>query len=200
MSDAVGIAGLIVGAVGSAAGIGALVYAHFAYSNAKASSTTATDSKRLAEKANDLARESNTIAADAKELAAEANDISRRGEARETEQHDVRWEAGWTSKTQGIFRLVKRGDDEARNVRATVAFDNEELAHTEPVVANDYGQLLFRFGDAAYRRERQAVAEAVSASWRPAHTQLYTVRVRVEWTTKLGTPQLYTSNIPTTLI
>ncbi|OBB33064.1 hypothetical protein A5792_11590 [Mycolicibacterium peregrinum] len=200
MTDAVGIWGLVVGGIGSAAGVGALVYAHIANSNAKKSSLAAGDSKQLAEQANDLARESNTIATDAKQLAEEANGISRRSEARDTEQHDVCWDEGWTSKAQGIFRLVKRGDDEAHNVKATVEFDNEEVVIAEPLVANDYHQLLFRFGSAAYDRERAAIADAARTRSMSVQARLYPVRVRVEWTTKLGTPQLYETAVPTMLV
>jgi hypothetical protein len=67
------------------------------------------------------ARRSNSIAADARQLAEEANEIATRAESREIERHDVYWDGYW--ETPGTYLLVKRGGDEAHDVKATVSVD-----------------------------------------------------------------------------
>jgi hypothetical protein len=114
---------------------------------------------------------------------------------------DVYWEEGWTSKRQGIYRLVKRGDHEAHNVKATVTFDkNEELVKAVPIIADDQTQILFRFGSDAYDRDRAAINQAISAKSMTVPMSMHVVKVRIEWTTKLGRPQLYENTSPASLV
>ena len=197
MADAVGIAGLIVGGVGSAAGIGALVYAHIANANAKKSGKAADDSKQLAEQANDLARESNTIATDARQLAEEANEFSRRGEARETERHDVHWGGDWDRP--GVYALTKLGDDEAHAVTATVVYDGERVTQRADIITDNGHQLIFEFPTAVrdfrdevrdHRRRREAdtTGLGLGSTW---GMNVHRVDHRVEWTTPNGNPRLH---------
>jgi hypothetical protein len=183
------ISGLIVGGIGSIAGVVALIYAHIANTNAKQSTRIAEDSRGLAVEANDLARVSNTIASSARQLAEEANEISHRGEARETEHHDVRWEGGWDPGQPGDFILMKRGDHEARNVKATVRYGDEE--QTRDAVIGDNQPLRFRFSSAL--RDYQAEYSRRESTYNPAGHVLinHGVNERVEWTTPLGAPQLH---------
>lgn len=198
------IAGLIVGSIGTAAGIAALIYAHVANRNARESTRIANDSKGLAEVANELARESNTIATDARQLAEEANQISHRGEARDTERHDVHWDGDW--KQPGVYILTKLGNDQARDVRATVTYDGERVIQTAELMANEGDHLAFQFPTAVadFRREvaehirhkQQSDAYAISGLW-GAHP--HRVEERVEWTTPQGTPKLHEDTAPLTV-
>lgn len=199
------IAGLIVGGIGSIAGVVALVYAHIANANAKAanrnakeSTRIANDSNALAVKANDLSKQSNNIALGARELAQEANDIRRRGEARETERHDVHWDGDW--EEPGVYVLTKLGSDEARDLTATVVYDGERMTQTADLMVGDDRRLVFQFPTAArdFRdevRERQrqqdtadpySLRSAMSWGLKP-----HWVVERVEWSTRQGNPKLH---------
>jgi hypothetical protein len=96
--------------------------------------------------------------------------------------------------------LVKRDDDEAHNVKATVTFDDEELMETAPILANDNAQLLFRFGSAAYERDREKIQEALRRQSFSVPMSMHVVKVRIAWTTNLGTPQLYENTSPASLV
>lgn len=199
------IAGLIVGGVGSVAGVAALAYAHIAYRSANAS-------KGVAVEANDLARESNSIAADARRLAEDANAFSHRAEARETERHDVRWDEGWLSQRDGVYVVIKRGDDPAYNVRATVEFDGQEQTLTADLLEEEGAQMRFQFPSAAHayaaEREEHREHHAAAAQRRdpdrlfgislppqvtssPLTQRYHYAAVRVEWVTALNTPKLW---------
>lgn len=195
MTDAVGIAGLIVGAVGSAAGIGALVYAHFAYSNAKASGSTADNSKRLAEKANDLARQSNIIAADARQLAEEANDTRRRGEAREIERHDVHWDGDWDAGQPGRYLLYKRGNADAHNVVATVTYGGESKTAQRDIMEGDDRVLTFFFDEALrdYQTEYRDRETRIDP-YGMAMSLPYSINEFVQWNTELGAQKTHDNN------
>lgn len=196
--------GLLFGGLGSAAGLGALVYAHIAHRSANAS-------KGVAVEANDLARESNSIAADARRLAEDANSFSHRAEARETERHDVRWDDGWFSQTDGIYVVIKRGDDPAYNVRATVDFDGQEQTLTADLLEEEGAQMRFQFPSAAHayaaEREEHRAHEAAARRQKepfgplgmnlppqiasPLMQAYHYAAVRVEWVTALNTPKLW---------
>ncbi|MBB2993662.1 hypothetical protein FHR72_005173 [Mycolicibacterium iranicum] len=196
MADGVAIAGLVFGGIGSAIGIGAVVYAHIGNSIAKRSEQTAEDTKVLAEKANDLARESNTIATDAKQLAEESNDISRRGELRETERHDVHWEGDW--ETPGRYVLTKLGNDEAHHVTASVVYKAERLTRQTDLISDAGNVLIFEFPSALqdfHREAREHLADLRAArastyrlgpiGGRRAHR----IEERVDWSTPRGNPR-----------
>lgn len=201
------VAGLIVGGIGSIAGIVALVYAHIANSNAKAANLNADESTRIAKdsnalavEANDLSKQSNNIALGARELAQEANDIRRRGEAREIERHDVHWDGDWDEP--GIYVLTKLGSDEARDVTATVVYDGERLIRTADLMVGDNRRLVFEFPTAArdfreevrQRQRQQDMTDphglGTSLSW---GLNPHGVVERVEWSTRQGNPKLYES-------
>ncbi|WP_285033866.1 hypothetical protein [Mycolicibacterium sp. lyk4-40-TYG-92] len=194
------ISGLIVGGIGSVAGILALVYAHIANNNAKRSITVAGESRDLAVEANDLSRQSNTIATGAREIAQDANDISRRSEARETERHDVRWEEQWVSKQNGFYAIVKRGNDVAYHVKATATLDKGEHVVEADTVTEDGTQLRFRFGSEVYDRDKAALDEALRARSFSVPLRMHAVDVRIEWTTALGTPKLFTAVFPVQIV
>lgn len=179
--------GVIVGGVGSLA---ALIYAHIAYRNAKASTKIAEDSRTLA-------RESNEIAADARGLAEEANEFSRRSEQREIETHDVHWDGDW--EYPGRYVLTKLGDDEAHNVKATVSYDGERVTQEAEVIRDSGHQLVFEFPSAVadFQREARQHVEDLRAARNVPYglgvpswgTHPHTVEERVHWTTPRGTPQ-----------
>ncbi|CAN5408336.1 hypothetical protein BH09ACT7_BH09ACT7_05100 [soil metagenome] len=187
-------AGIIFGGVGAVAGVGALVYAHIAYRAGRASGT-------VAERANDLANGSNEIALDARKIALEANEYSHRAEKRETERHDVWWECGWRQRSRGIYQLIKRGDDEAHDIKVTVVVSGEEVSGTYDLIAEDGEPILCQFHGAAneFRRAQAARDEAkrlgamnpYGGGMSPPPLSALNIKVRVEWTTSLGTPKVH---------
>lgn len=199
------------GVAGAIAAVVALVYAHKANTKADTSNAIATDSKDLAVEANKLSRESNTIATAARDLAEEANNYSHRAEARETEQHDVRWDDDWLVPSHGIYAVTKRGRDSAHNVRITVVYDGQEQTQSVGLVEAEGAEIEFEFPSAARAyaaelREYQAHLDAVrrhheegsgpfGVGLSPAVTSPFTpdyhsVEVRVAWVTALGTPKI----------
>jgi hypothetical protein len=184
------ISGLIVGGIGSISGVVALIYAHIANTNAKQSTRIAEDSRDLAVEANDLARQSNNIALSAREIAQDANDISSRAEARETEHHDVYWEGGWDTGRPGDYFLMKRGAHEARSVKATIRYGDEEQTVTRDAMIGDNQPLRFRFASAL--RDYQTEYSRRESIYNPVgHGVInHGVNERIEWTTPLGAPQL----------
>lgn len=184
---------MIFGAIGAAAGIVAIFYAHAAVRGGRAT----TD---LAEEANKLAKGSNTIALDARRIAIDANEYSHRAEKRETERHDVYWEGDWTEP--GLYVLTKRGDASAHMVKATVTYDGTEVTTTSDLIADEGDGLEFRFPTAAAdfadevserrRRRRQKVnlPFGVPDIDSPAY-DYHSIRERVDWVTAQGTPKLH---------
>lgn len=183
----------ILAGVGGAASALAIIYAHIAHRASRAASQAATD-------ANALARESNETAKDAKRLAEEANEISHRSEQREIERHDVRWEGDW--QEPGVFVLVKRGEEEARDVVATVWADGEEQTQRAHLILEEGARLVFEFPAIAeaVRREaavyhRQQAADSanpcsgIAAAGRAA--EWHNGSERVQWSTKRGTPKIH---------
>jgi hypothetical protein len=183
---------LIFGGVGAVAGLIALVYAHAAFRGGNQTSQLATD-------ANDLAKGSNAIALDARRIAIEANDYSHRAEQRETERHDVYWEGDWVEP--GIYLLVKRGDDSARNVKATVYYDGNELSQSVDSLDHDGCGLEFSFPEAVADFEREVAQRAEDkannnvglpfAMLDIERPHFHSVTERVEWMTPRGTPKLH---------
>lgn len=206
----VGLLGLIGGLLGVIVGAVAIVYAHQANNLARTSNTVAKDSKTLAVEANQLARDSNrlateanTIAGDARQLAEEANTYSQRSESRETERHDVHWEGDWVRP--GTYVLIKRGDDEAHQVKATVWADGDEVTQTAELVSQDGATLEFEFPQAlaAFRaevRERERRPENPPPFGVPEHLgpDWHSVVERVAWTTRHKAPKTHTSDDPFT--
>lgn len=179
------------GAVSAAVGIIAIIYAHLAN------------------------RKSNA----AEQLAKGAHDIAARGEAREIEQHDVRWEGQWDSRQPGRYLLIKRGGAEARNVRATVRYQgDDEQTVTADSVTEDGTALAFSFDEAlrdyqdeyAARQEHAYEAQQArrgrSVQGIPIPTRVvmpymdrtYHVIERVEWVTPMDTPKLHEESSLTT--
>jgi hypothetical protein len=192
------ISALIVGGIGSIAGIVALIYAHIAYTGSKESTRIANEGRDLAVEANDIARQSNTIATGAREIAQDANEISRRGEARETERHDVHWEGDWDQP--GRYVLTKLGDDEACYIKATITYDDEKVTKTVESIRGSGQQLVFEFPTAVadFRREAadhtrqlQVASNATFNLGVPWGQHLHSVVERVEWTTPQGNPKLF---------
>lgn len=170
------------GAVSAVAAVVAIIYAHMAN-----------------RKSNDAGR-----------LAKGAHDIALRGEAREVERHDVRWEGRWDPQQPGRYLLTKRGDAEARNVRATMRYKDDEQTVTADSVAKDGTVLAFSFDEAlrdyqdeyAARQEheyeaqqaRRGAGHGIPVPARivlPYMAPTYTVSERVEWVTPMGTPKLH---------
>ncbi|WP_445160946.1 hypothetical protein ACTXG5_22825 [Mycobacterium sp. Dal123C01] len=175
MSDhVIGLVGLGVAGISAVVGVVAVIYAHVAVKRAS----------------------------DAKEFAKTANEIAGRGEAREIEKHDVHWDGEWDPGQPGRYLLRKRGDDEARNVRARVSYGDDEQTVVEASMTGDGETLVFVFEEALtdyqeeyeYREERLAVAAAspfpeVTGGWVPP--RMHRVHERVEWETPLGMPKLH---------
>lgn len=189
--------GDVLGAIGAAAGVGALVYAHIAYRASKASG-------HQAEEANILAKGSNTIALGAYKLAIDANAYSRRDEERAVERHDVTWAGDWVQP--GVYRITKRGDDEARDVRVAITVDGEEaVSSAELVEEAGYGfDLPFRAAarrQEAYRREwedarreaarRRAAYPAMSGGMSAPLLRMHDIVEHIQWTTTQGVPKTH---------
>lgn len=199
MTDAVAIWGLAIGGIGSAAGIGALIYAHVANRNAKESTRIANDSKGLAVVANDLARESNTIATDARELAQEANQYSHRAESRETERNDVDWDCDWDPGQPGRYLVRKRGRDDAHNVVATITYDgHEETVHHALMREDDVLEFWFQQALADYQAEYRARENRYDPMGIAGLAETHMVNERIQWTTPLGTPHVHNEGLPST--
>lgn len=197
--DGMELWGVIFGGGGFVAGVFAVIYAAIANHRSKQSAKDATD-------ANDLARESNDIAKDAKQLAQEANEISHRGEQREVERHDVHWEGEW--QEPGIYVMVKRGNDEAHDVVATVTADGEEQTQRADLAVEDGHTLVYKFPSAAaafrreveqYRRQKEAEAASPYPGLTSSHMwPFHRVSERVLWSTKRGTPKTHEESFPLT--
>lgn len=61
-------------------------------------------------------------------------------------------------------------------------------------------QLLFRFGSDAYDRDRAAINNAIRGGSMTVPMSMHVVKVRIEWATKLGRPQLYENVSPASLV
>lgn len=173
----IALAALFFGGISALVGTCAIIYAHLAVNRAN----------------------------DAKKLAAEANDIAARGEAREVEKHDVHWDGDWDPQQPGRYLLRKRGDDEARNVRARVSYGDDEKTVSEASMAEDGQTLVFVFPEALadYQdeyedRESTRAAEASGMMIPARMPRMYRVQERVEWLTPLSTPKLHEDNPMTT--
>lgn len=178
MTDhAIALAALVFGGISALVGTGALVYAHLAIRRAD----------------------------DAKELAGAANQIAERAEAREVEKHDVHWEGGWDPRQPGRYLLRKRGDDEARSVRARLSYSGDEQTATVDSMDEDGQTLAFVFQEALVdyqdeyaERERSRSIAAAGIPTAGAVVRSYVVQERVEWLTPLGTPKLHEKRAVTT--
>ena len=121
------VAGPVVGLIGVAVAVWALVYS-------RQSRNLAAKSSEDSAKAVGLAEKSNEIAADAKGVAEEANTISRRAEDRETERHDVEW--AHVNIEPGIYELRNDGTDTAHHVRVRFYVDEWSAVGERAVVAH----------------------------------------------------------------
>lgn len=205
------ISGLIVGGIGTIAGVIGVVYAHVAYKAAQLSGRDAEESKQiagesrnLAVEANDLARQSNNIATGARDMAKEANDIRRRSEARDTERHDVHWEGDWD--TPGRYLLTKLGDDEARDVTATVVYDGlrgqqrvESIRDNGEQIVFEFPQAMADFQNELRDHQRRVQSQGPYNLGVPWGIHPHRVEERVEWTTPQGNPRLHQDDAPLTV-
>lgn len=170
---------LIVGIISTAAGVGAIAYAHMA--NLKAERSIA-------------------VAQESRDLAAEANEFNRRAEARQTERHDVRWEQTWVSKQHGSYVLIKRGNDVAHHVKATATFNKNEQVVEAETISEDGTELRFRFGSEAYDHDKAALDDAIRAGSFRVPLSIRGVQVRIDWTTELGNQKHFEERFPVEMI
>lgn len=173
-----GCVGAVTGLLGAGAAVAAVIYAHEA--NAKSDA-------------------SNEIAEAARSLARDANAIAARAEARETERHDVRWTGDWVGF--GVYRVMKRGEDEARNVSISVTVDDEERTAAAEVVDGDgrYFDLVFPRAAAAQQRyaaewerskKRAAEGSYITGSSGPT-IRMHSVVEHIQWVTARGNPKTH---------
>jgi hypothetical protein len=105
--------------------------------------------------------------------------------------------------------LIKRGDAEARNVRAKVRYGDDEQIVERENVAVDGESLVFVFHDAladyqmeyAEREQRNHMASTMgwsAASISAGGINTHPVNERIEWVTPLGVPNLRTERKLTT--
>jgi hypothetical protein len=183
MTDhAVAVVAMVFGGVSAVTAIIAVIYAHLA---------------------NNKSSRANAIASDAKVFAAAANDIAARGEAREVEPHDVHWEGSWDPRQPGRYLLRKRGNTEARDVRASVSYHGDEQVVIKASMAEDGATLVFEFRGALrdyqdeYAERQYAANSAAAGILTAGHVmRTYPVRERVAWLTPLGTPKLHDKQQP----
>ena len=172
-------------AVAGTTGIIVLVYAILSYRNSKTA---------------------NQIASTAKGLAEQANEMAKRQETRETERHDVHWDGSWDWDHPGRYLLIKRGNDEAHDVRATLTYtskyNTQEQTATAPrmvadgeTLAVDFSKAVLDLNDERYMRQQRAKNPGMAGLYQAVDSTdtryLRVVGVRVEWVTPLGTPKSF---------
>jgi hypothetical protein len=177
----VGIGGLVVGVI---------------------SLTKAHQAKRAAERANDIASAANTISVAANLLSEEANQISRQNALLSAEEHDVDWQCDWIEP--GLYVATNGGRDTATQVRIQVTVDDETVT-AESTFVHHLGKIVLEFPraleswkeeeEARLSFERQArngprLTSPVSI-FPPLSSNIHSIRNRILWKTKLGTPKSY---------